>query len=213
MLTVAAGTSAQTTMYSSFFQIIYHILRKLCWQCSQYCEVKTSWFFGPEISFDVTCESGDPSCPITQSAGVSVTNEHSFNVGFNIGNKKRDGTEASSELSARDDPPTPTSPLDYITAAFTLGASWTWSNTSTSGTASTNNKPQYAVNECGYWYVPSRKREIFLRVLNSRFEIREGDAFQQTPFAHPPRNWPWKKHCWLDFRAFVPYYVTSATSR
>ncbi|KAL9065998.1 MAG: hypothetical protein Q9161_007849 [Pseudevernia consocians] len=117
----------------------------------------TTWFFGPEIPFDVSCQSGDHTCAITETAGVSVTNEHSFTVGFNLGNKKRDDSEVSAELSTRDDsaPATPKGPLDYVTAAFNFGASWSWSNTKSSGIASSQNKPAQALNECGYWtFIP-----------------------------------------------------------
>ncbi len=93
-----------------------------------------SWAFGPEVPFESHCQSGDHTCAITENEGTSVTNEHSFNVGFSLG--KRDTAD-------------PASPLDRIKAGFNFGASWSWSNTKSSAITTANTKPSNAANECG----------------------------------------------------------------
>ena len=112
-----------------------------------YCEVRLNWSFGPEVSFDQSCQASDDKCSITDSAGTSVTNTHQFDVGFSLG--KRD---ESLELVARDGP---ASPLDRIKAAFNFGASWSWSNTATNTVAKTSTKPANAAGQCGCVHLSS----------------------------------------------------------
>ena len=119
------------------------------WQCSQYCEVKLTWFYGKEVPFaNAGCSATDDSCAISNSFSASVSNSFTFNVGFSVGNKR--------ELSSRDGNPAPEKPgLAAIKASFNVGASWQWSDTSTSTTATSNVKPKNADGQCGYWtFVP-----------------------------------------------------------
>lgn len=74
--------------------------------CASYCEVRTSWQYGPEIPFPSGgyCGQNDP-CTATNTFSVALSETYTFNAGFSLSTKKRD-VEAGGEifqLAKRDD--------------------------------------------------------------------------------------------------------------
>ncbi|KAI9707071.1 MAG: hypothetical protein M1836_000031 [Candelina mexicana] len=97
--------------------------------CVAYCEQFLYWFFADEVPFrGTTCEPYD-SCEYAGAKGVSITNSFTFNGGVDIGGKSG----------------------DVLEAAFNLGASYTYSKTTTTSHTFTSKRPNATLPYCGYW--------------------------------------------------------------
>jgi hypothetical protein len=68
--------------------------------------------WGQEIPTGVTCQSGDPTCGISESTSFAVTQTYSFNIGGSVGTKR---SENSSWLLAREE-----TTADILEATFNL---------------------------------------------------------------------------------------------
>lgn len=108
--------------------------------CTAYCQIKSTWFPGPEAPFENTeCSSGD-GCTLAQSKTTTVTNGYSINVGISTKKNKRDDAPDASELEL----------------TFNAGASYTFSESVAYATTTTHtrNANQTAI-DCGYFtFVP-----------------------------------------------------------
>ena len=114
-------------------------------QCAAYCRDTVSWHYGREVNFeDSRCPNDSPPCTIRSTKSVAVQNTYSFTVGIDIGkrNKEEEISEERSEGGL--------SPSD-LHAAFNAGATWSYSTTNTTGTSTSQSRPSYGIDQCGYW--------------------------------------------------------------
>ena len=96
--------------------------------CLAYCEQYLYWFLGPEVPFaDATCEPYTP-CTFAGRKSLSFTNSYSF----------------SGDLTAK-------VPVKELEAAFNLGATYTYSQTSATSQTLTSTRPNETLGDCGYW--------------------------------------------------------------
>ena len=96
--------------------------------CVAYCEQYLYWFFGPEVPFpDSNCEAYE-TCTFAGAKSVAVTNGYSFEAGL------------SAKITSKN-----------LEAAFNVGASYTYSITTTTSQILTVTRPGNLTGNCGYW--------------------------------------------------------------
>ena len=96
--------------------------------CVAYCEQFLYWFFAYEVPFpNSQCQPGN-ECTWAGAKSVAVTNSYSFNAGLSIGGK-----------------------TGAFEGAFNLGASYTYTVTSTAIQTLTSVRPSNTSEFCGYW--------------------------------------------------------------
>jgi hypothetical protein len=155
--------------------------------CDSYCEQSLTAIYGREIPFHVGVCQNATTCSVANGEGVTITNTYTVNIGFS-GSSKRD-----EEISRRDDP------ASIFTAAFDIGASYSWSKAVSYTTTTTFTKVLDG-NTCGYWtfipyyttYVlpplphtlPTNKPQIMRRPHRSS----RRDNFRGLLRRHPPHN-------------------------
>ena len=96
--------------------------------CLAYCEQYIYWFYGPEVPFpDSNCGANE-TCTFAGPKGLSITNNYAFTGGM--------------ETKA---------PLGDLEAAFNLGATHTYSKTTSTMQTLTHSRPNASIEDCGYW--------------------------------------------------------------
>ncbi|TVY57061.1 hypothetical protein LCER1_G001922 [Lachnellula cervina] len=110
--------------------------------CDSYCEQTLEASYGREVPFHVGVCQNATTCLVANGESVTYTNTYSIDIGL-TGTGKRD------ELMERDD-----DPASVLTAAFNIGASYSWSK-SVGYTTTTTFSKTLDSKTCGYWtFIP-----------------------------------------------------------
>ena len=110
--------------------------------CDSYCEQTLEAIYGREVPFHVGVCQNATTCLVANGESITYTNTYTVDVGI-TGSSKRD------ELVERGE-----DPASILTAAFNIGASYSWSKSVGYTTTTTFSKTLDA-KTCGYWtFIP-----------------------------------------------------------
>lgn len=120
--------------------------------CDSYCEQTLEAIYGREVPFTVGVCQNATTCLVATGETVTYTSTYTIDIGF-TGTGKRDeelvARDEGAEISARDG-----DPASVFTAAFNIGASYSWSKSVGYTTTTTFSKTLDA-KTCGYWtFIP-----------------------------------------------------------
>lgn len=122
--------------------------------CTCYCEIRLTMRYGQEVPFqEGTCEAST-TCTISANQAITITNTYTINGSVQLkkreeGDDDEDEEEVGKSLAARD-----SGEGIELQAAFTIGASYSWSKSVTYGNTEAQAKTLNAT-ECGYWtFIP-----------------------------------------------------------
>ncbi|TVY64332.1 hypothetical protein LSUE1_G007533 [Lachnellula suecica] len=137
--------------------------------CDSYCEQTLTAVYGREVPFHVGVCQNATTCLVATGETVTYTNTYTIDIGFTGSSTKRDEEEP---ISRRDDA------ASIFTAAFNIGASYSWSKSVGYTTTTTFSKTLDGTT-CGYWtFIPYLTTSC--GVLTEAAETTTGAGYYDT---------------------------------